>query len=79
MTRFLITMNMPSRSGGLIHQVICEHPAETVSELSEAMEGLDFLTVEEFYRNSTDGGYFSSGEVALNVMHIGKIKLDKAK
>jgi hypothetical protein len=79
MTRFLITMNMPSRSGGLIHQVICEHPARTVKELSDAMEGRDFLTVEEFYRDTTHGGYFSSGEVALNVMHIGKIKVDKSK
>lgn len=78
MTRFLITMNMPSRSGGLIHQVICEHEARTLEEFVSLTDGLEFVTVEEFYRN-VDGSYYSTGQIALNVMHIGKVKVDKSK
>ena len=78
MTRFLITMNMPSRNGGLIHLVICEHEARTLEEFIRLTEGVEFVTVEEFYRNA-DGTHYSMGQIALNVMHIGKVKLDKSK
>lgn len=78
MSRFLITMNMPSRSGGLIHQVICEHPAKTLDEFVSLTEGVDFVTVEEFYRNA-DGSHYSMGRIALSVMHMGKVKMDVPK
>lgn len=78
MSRFLITMNMPSRSGGLIHQVICEHGAKSLDDFVSLMDGADFVVVEEFYRNA-DGSQYSMGRIALNVMHIGKIKLDVPK
>lgn len=78
MTRFLITMNMPTRNGSPIHQVICEHEAKTVAEFLMIVGDEDFFTVEEFYRDAS-GNYFSAGIVALNVAHIGKIKMDKEK
>jgi hypothetical protein len=78
MNRFLITMNMPTRSGSPIHQVICEHPAKTVSDFILSIGEEEFFTVEEFYRDNA-GNYFSAGMVALNVAHIGKIKMDKEK
>lgn len=78
MSRFLITMNMPSRSGGLIHQVVCEHSARTLDEFVSLAEKVDFVTVEEFYRN-TDGSHYSVGQIALSVVHMGKVKMDTAK
>ena len=38
----------------------------------------EFLIVEELYRDQ-GGNYFKAGKVALNVKHIGKIKMDKDK
>lgn len=78
MTRFLITMNMPTRNGSPIHQVICEHEALSVADFMKSMGYAEFLIVEELYRDAS-GNYFSAGVVALNVAHIGKIKMDKEK
>lgn len=78
MTRFLITMNMPTRNGSPIHQVICEHEALSVADFIRGMGYAEFLIVEELYRDQ-GGNYFKAGKVALNVKHIGKIKMDKDK
>lgn len=78
MTRFLITMNMPTRNGSPIHQVICEHEAQSVSDFIKVMGYAEFLIVEELYRDA-GGNYFNAGKVALNKKHIGKIKMDKDK
>jgi hypothetical protein len=58
--------------------VICESPAKTVAEFILSVGDEEFFTVEEFYRDNV-GNYFSAGMVALNVAHIGKIKMDKEK
>ena len=78
MTRFLITMNMPTRNGSPIHQVICEHEARSVADFLLAVAEEEFFTVEELYRDAS-GNYFNAGIVALNIAHIGKIKMDKDK
>jgi len=72
--RFYITLNMPSRSGNSIHQVIGEHEAESVHDFTYTLNECDFVVVEEFYRKQ-DGGFYSVGQVALNTMHIGKVKV----
>ena len=46
--------------------------------ITGALKKEEFFTVEEFYRDNA-GNYFSAGMVALNVAHIGKIKMDKEK
>jgi hypothetical protein len=76
--KFLITMNMPARSGVPIHQIICEYPANSVATFCDALENHDFIVVEEFYRNmeasgSTDA-YYSVGLTAINHRYVGKIK-----
>lgn len=76
--KFLLTMNMPARSGVPIHQIICDYPAESVADFCDALERHDFLVVEEFYRNSEAGpnvdSYYSVGLTALNHRYIGKVK-----
>lgn len=77
--RFQITMNMPSRSGNQVHQIIGEHPAESLEEFIAAFEGVDFLIVEEIYRDNEAGkssaGFYPVGHVAINPMYVGKIKI----
>jgi hypothetical protein len=71
-------MNMPTRSGSPIHQVICEHEALSVADFIKGMGNAEFFIVEELYRDQA-GNYFNAGKVALNKRHIGKIKMDKDK
>jgi len=74
--RLLITMNMPSRKGELVHQVVCEYPTSSIEGFLEAVNDADFILVEEFYRKPDNGGFYSVGMVILNTMHIGKIKAE---
>jgi len=73
--RFLVTMNMPSRKGELVHQVVCEYPCETIEDFHNALQECDFVLVEEYYRKAENAGFFSVGPLILNTMHIGKVKL----
>lgn len=76
--KFLITMNMPARSGVPIHQIICEYPADTVDEFADALGESDFIVVEEFYRdNNTPTGtdnHYSVGRIIINPLYVGKVK-----
>ena len=72
--RFFVTLNMPSRKGELVHQVVCEHPAGSMEEFLEAVRENDFIIVEEFYRKPESAGFFPVGQLILNTMHIGKVK-----
>ena len=72
--RFLVTLNMPSRKGELVHQVVCEYPAKSIEEFLDAINDSDFILAEEFYRKPDNAGFYSVGMVILNTMHIGKIK-----
>jgi PhoH-like ATPase len=40
-------MNMPSRSGNSVHQIIGEHPAQSLEELTDALSDSDFIIVDE--------------------------------
>jgi len=77
--RFLITLNMPSRKGELVHQVVCEHQSGSMEEFLEALQENDFLLVQEFYRKADSFGFFPVGPMILNTMHIGKVKLEASE
>jgi len=72
--RFQITMNMPSRSGNSVHQIIGEHPAASLDELVEEISSSDFIVVDELYKDGPST-FFSVGQTAINPMFIGKIKV----
>lgn len=74
--RFLITLNMPSRKGELVHQVVCEYPVSNIEEFLEVLMDRDFILVDEFYRKAEGAGFFFVGPMILNTMHIGKVKED---
>lgn len=76
--RFQITMNMPSRSGNSVHQIIGEHPAQSLEELTDALSDSDFIIVDEIYKDNESvrgaGNFYSVGKIALNPLFIGKVK-----
>jgi hypothetical protein len=67
-------MNMPSRSGNSVHQIIGEHSARSLGELIDVMSSSDFIIVDELYKDNGSDLY-SVGEVAINPLFIGKIKV----
>lgn len=76
--RFQITMNMPARSGSAVHQIIGEHPARDLGELVDILSNSDFIVVEELYKDNDPQrglGFFSAGQIAINPLFIGKIKV----
>ena len=72
-SRFLLTLNMPARSGQMVHQVTCEHDAEDIFAFTEEMNNWEFIVVEEWYR-SKEGKWYSVGPLSINTAVIGKVK-----
>lgn len=74
--RFLFTMNMPSYTGNMVHQVVGDYPVDTLEELMEMMGESDFITVTEVYKDTEKRPaiYYTKGPIMLNCMHIGKVK-----
>ena len=75
---FHFTMNMPSRNGNSVHQVIGGVDVHSLDELLDMMAKSDFIIVNEFYVESDQRGgaraYSDKGPIALNPLFIGKIK-----
>jgi len=80
MPRYQFTLNMPSRAGSLVHQVLGEHPAETLDQLTDEMSNTDFFLVDEIYKDNdglskkTGTNYYSVGPLLLGTRWIGKVK-----
>lgn len=72
--RFLVTMNMPSRNGSLVHQVTCEHQSNSIEQFSEMLNDYTHITVTELYRNKSNNWY-SVGPIILNSNMVGKVKV----
>ena len=72
--RFQITLNMPSRAGNPVHQIIGESAVRTLDEFVEMLSNSDFVIVREIYKDQETGEYYPVGDVAINPNVIGKIK-----
>jgi len=73
--RFQITLNMPSRAGNPVHQIIGESAARSLQEFLEELQENEFVIVREIYKDQESGDYYPVGEVAINPSVIGKIKI----
>lgn len=74
--RFLITMNMPSYGGHLVHQMQVEHKeSKSLDDFVTALNTNDYIIVEEFYKDRADSEYYSRGHVAINHRYVGKVKI----
>ena len=72
--RFQLTLNMPSRAGNPVHQIIGESTARTLDEFIEMISNSDFIIVREIYKDQETGEYYPVGDLANNPNVIGKIK-----
>ena len=75
--RFQVTMNMGSFSGNPVHQVICEHPANSLDEFMDILDGFNYIMVEEWYRHNETKEYYATSKIILNTSLIGKVKVFK--
>ena len=73
--RFQITLNMPSRAGNPVHQIIGDSKARSLEELVEELSDSAFVIVREVYKDQESGEYYPVGDVAINPSVIGKIKV----
>lgn len=86
---FVLTLNMPSAKGNLVHQVYIEHSSEDVSEfagyLNSCQANGDFITFDELYKDNRDRrttintslseeDFYKIGETVINLTHIGKVR-----
>ena len=71
--RFLVTMNMPTRNGSAVHQVVAEHPSKTIEEFVTALQNNDFIIVDEFYKDEF-GSYYNTGKTLINHRYVGKVR-----
>lgn len=73
--RFQITLNMPSKNGNPVHQVIGDANVKSLEEFVDLMEKSLFVIVREIYRDQETGDYYPVGDMAINPNVIGKIKV----
>lgn len=72
--RFLLTMNMPSKNGGPVHQVVCDHSSNSLEEFCDYLSEYEFVIVDEIYRDKR-GNPYSVGDIVLNTALIGKARV----
>ena len=75
--RFLLTMNMPSANGFLVHQVTVEIPVNSCDELMRKMNHDEFIMGRMFYRRrllTGENAWEDRGDIILNTAHIGKVQ-----
>ena len=70
--KLLITMNMPSNSGKMVHQIIAEHPSETLEAFCNELSDNEMVIVKQLYNNS--GTWSDRGDMIINSMHVGKVQ-----
>jgi hypothetical protein len=75
--KFLITMNMPSAVGHLVHQVTVETSCTTIDEMLDMLSSNDFILGTQWYRKKTpDGMYWEDrGQIVINTTHVGKVQV----
>lgn len=75
--RFLITMNMPSANGFLVHQLTVDIDVRSCAELRDLMNIDEFISGRMFYRRrlvTGETGWEDRGDIILNTAHIGKVQ-----
>jgi hypothetical protein len=72
--RYIFTLNMPSKAGNPVHQIIGDHPAKTLEDLISVLIDDGVVVVDEIYRDNNSGNYYSVGPIAITSSVIGKIK-----
>lgn len=75
--KFVITMNMPSSQGFMVHQVILEHKATSMANFCDIMNDELFIIGRQVYKRVHEDGssiFVDRGDIILNTSHIGKVQ-----
>lgn len=74
--RFLFTMNMPSAKGQLVHQLIVDHPCQSIGDMCALLNATEYIVVRQLYKNSLNISvqWEDRGEMILNTHAIGKVQ-----
>ena len=72
--RFKITLNMPSRRGNLVHQILCEHASDSIHEFLREWRDEDYIVVTELY-NQDDGTLVLHEDIGLTFSLGAKVSL----
>lgn len=74
---FVLTLNMPARSGANVHQVYAKHEASDLHEFLRHLEEGEFVLIDEHYKDNSSGTneYYSIGNTVINTRYIGKVRV----
>lgn len=73
--RFLLTMNMPSATGHMVHQLTIDHECNSCGEFLDELQSNEFIMGRLYYRQKSPMGevlWSDRGDIILNTSHIGK-------
>ena len=66
---------MGSHKGNIVHQVMGDHPAETLEDFLNELTDQEFVVVEEWYKDNVTGESAYKGPIGLNARMVGKVKV----
>jgi hypothetical protein len=69
-----MTLNIPTKNG-MAHQIIGEHPADSLNELKKLLHQEDFIVVDEYQQKFKDGPLVNEGKLLINHHYIGKVRV----
>lgn len=68
---FRITLNMPSRKGHAVHQILAEHTSNSLSDLMREFRERGYIIATEYYKDE-EGNIAPHGELAICFSVVGK-------
>lgn len=74
--RFLLTLNMPSAQGFLVHQLTVECDCKSLEDFCDYLNDNEFIIVYLLYRHKEGNivTWSEKGAIVLNTTHIGKVQ-----
>jgi hypothetical protein len=73
--RFMITMNMPNGYGDkMVHQITFEYPSESFEDFVKTLLTNEIVIGDEYHFDKFTKQHNYAGRLALNWLHVGKIK-----
>lgn len=75
--KLLMTMNMPSASGYMVHQITVDTDCQTLRDFYRLMNEQEFVFCRLFYRMQNPFGeteWEDKGDMIINTAHIGKVQ-----
>jgi hypothetical protein len=75
--KLLVTMNMPSASGYMVHQLTVDTECKTLKEFNELLNREEFVICRLYYRRPGYAGdtlWDDKGDIILNTAHFGKVQ-----